>query len=34
MPALLKRQETFLSRQDMTACYAVYEIAQPYLLGE
>lgn len=34
MPALLKRQETFLSRPDLTACYAVYEIAQPYLLGE
>jgi len=34
MPAILKRQETFLSRTDMTACYAVYEIAQPYRLGE
>ncbi|EHJ46338.1 protein of unknown function DUF1834 [Solidesulfovibrio carbinoliphilus subsp. oakridgensis] len=32
--AELRRQETFLSRPDMTACYAVYEIAQPYLLGE
>lgn len=31
--ALHKRQETFLSRQDMTACYAVFEIAQPYRLG-
>jgi|GEM_PF-2895800 len=34
MPAILKRQETFLSKTDMTACYAVYEIAQPYRLGE
>lgn len=34
MQALLKRQETFLSRADMTVCYAVYEIAQAYTLGD